>query len=246
MQLRTVLEEFGLKERHARIYLACLELGTASIQRISQKSGFARSTCELVLKSLQSKGFVTAVRKKKTRCFCPEDPKKVISMAKTKAALLEEALPQFSALYYKGGLFPNARVYEGDSGIRMVLQEILDEASSLISFGSVNDIREAVPDFFTRFSKERAARKIPLRVILQDSPLARERQKTGPAQLREVRLLPPEYSCPSVTYVWTDKIAMFSLREGKTAFVIESADLAHIQRTMFELIWQALPALPQA
>jgi len=100
MQLKTTLEHYGLKERHAKIYLACLELGSASIQKIALKSGFARSTCEAVLKSLQERGFVTSHRKRNTRHFSPEEPRRVVSMAKEKAKLLEEALPQFGALYY--------------------------------------------------------------------------------------------------------------------------------------------------
>lgn len=53
MQIKQVLKQLGLNDRHATIYLACLELGSASIQKISAKAGFARSTCEAVLGSLQ-------------------------------------------------------------------------------------------------------------------------------------------------------------------------------------------------
>lgn len=241
MQINRVLEEYGLKERHAKIYLACLELGSASIQKISAKSGFARSTCEAVLVSLQEKGFVTSFRRKKIRYFSPEEPRRVVNLAKEKVNMLERALPQFGALYYKGGVLPTARIYEGDGGIRTVLDEILEEAEELTSFGSINDIQEAVPDYFSRFSAERLAKGIPLRVILKDSPLARERQKLGPGQLRQVRILPEKYDCSSVTYIWNEKVAMLSLKEGKVAFVIESAELAKIQRAMFEALWQTLP-----
>jgi len=122
-----------------------------------------------------------------------------------------------------------------------VLEEILDEAKELQSFGSIDDIHEAVPDFTKRFSDERVRRGIPLKVILRDSPLARERQKSGPARLREVRLAPEGYKYSSVTYIWNDKVAMFSLTENKIAFVVESSELAEIQRAMFFLGWNSLP-----
>src|SRR3989344_4337183 len=102
MQIKSVLKQLGLNDRHAAIYLACLELGSSSIQKISLKSGFARSTCEAVLKSLQEKGFVSSFQKKTTRYYSPEDPKKLIALAKEKVKLLEDTLPQFSARYFKG------------------------------------------------------------------------------------------------------------------------------------------------
>lgn len=240
MQIKKVLEQYGLKEMHATIYLACLELGSASIQKVSQKSGVARSTCEAVLQSLHEKGFVTTFKKKNIKYFSPEDPKKLISLAKEKVSLLENALPQFGALYYKGDTFPVSRLYEGEDGIRLVLQEILDEAKELLSFGSIDDIYESVGDYFPSFTKERIKRSIPLKVILRDTPLARERQRLGEQQLREVRLMPENNHLSSVTFIWNNKIAMCSFKDKIIALVIQSEELASIQKTMFNLIWDNL------
>ena len=241
MQIKQVLKELGLNERHAAIYLACLELGSSSIQKISAKSGFARSTCEAVLKSLQEKGFATSFQKKKTRYFSPEDPKKIVALAQEKVKLLEEALPQFSARYFKGDVLPTVRLYQGDSGIKGILQEILLEATDLLCFGSVDDIYAALGDFFPKFTAERIKKSIPAKVILRDSPFARERQRLGSKQLREVRLMPEHYECSSVTFIWNSKLAMCSLKEGMIALVVESNELANIQRAMFQLIWETLP-----
>lgn len=244
MQIKKVLEQYGLKERHSTIYLACLELGSASIQKIAIKSGFARSTCEAVLISLQEKGFVTAFKKKSIRYFSPEDPKKVIGLAKEKVNILENALPQFGALYYKGGTAPSARLYEGENGIRLVLREILDEARELMSFGSIDDIYQTIGDYFPKFTAERIKRTIPLKVILRDTPLARERQKLGPQELREVRLISAESDFSSVTFIWNNKLAMCSLKDKPIAFVIESDELSKIQKSMFHNIWENLEFKP--
>jgi sugar-specific transcriptional regulator TrmB len=240
MQIKKVLEQYGLKEMHAAIYLSCLELGSASIQKISQKSGFARSTCEAVLESLHEKGFVTAFRKKNVRYFSPEDPKKLVNLAKEKVTLLESALPQFGALYYKGDTSPLSRLYEGEDGVRLVLQEILEEAREIMSFGSIDDIYERLGDYFPKFTKERIKRSIPLKVILQDSPLAEERKKLGAQELREVRIMKEGNGLSSVTFIWNNKIAMCSFKEKIIALVVQSEELANIQKTMFTLIWNTL------
>src|SRR3989338_10102652 len=97
--LSKTLLEFGLKEKHVQVYLACLELGSSSILKISQKAALPRSTTEVILNSLQERGFVSSFRKKKARYFSTEDPKKIIADAKVKAELLENALPEFLNLY---------------------------------------------------------------------------------------------------------------------------------------------------
>ncbi|PIQ68981.1 MAG: hypothetical protein COV91_01125 [Candidatus Taylorbacteria bacterium CG11_big_fil_rev_8_21_14_0_20_46_11] len=242
MQIKTVLKQLGLNDRHATIYLACLELGSASIQKISAKSGFARSTCEAVLQSLQKKGYITTFKKKNTRYFSPEDPKKLIGEAKDKVSLLEKSLPEFSALYFKGGEAPSARVYEGEKAVNLVFMEILDEAKELLAFGSVDELTAVFPNYFTEFTKNRIERTIPLKLILRNTPLAQERQELGPQELREVRITPDEERpYAGLVYIWGNKIAMVSLKKEITAFVIESEDLSHIQKAMFFRIWDTLP-----
>ncbi len=242
MNIKNVLKQLGLNDRHSTIYLACLEIGSASIQKISEKSGFARSTCEAVLKSLCEKGFVTSFKKKTSRHFSPEDPKKIVALAQEKVKLLEETLPQFSARYFKGNIVPTVRLYQGEVGIKNVLKEMLDEATEIISFGSIDDIHRALGDFFPKFTAERIKKRIPLKVILRHSELAEQRKRLGVQELREVRIISEEYNVSSATFVWNNKVAMCSLKEGVVAFVIESNELANIQRTMFELIWHTLPA----
>lgn len=242
MSLKSTLEEYGLKERHALIYIACLELGPSSIQKISQKSGFARSTCEAVLGSLQQKGFVTSYRKKHAKYFSPEDPKKIIQIAKNKSAALEGALPQLLARYGKTESLPTVRQYEGKQGMISILEEILEEADELLGFISVDELFNILDDYFPEFRKRRIEKRILVKVILKDSPVARERQQLGPSELREVRIMPEALEHRGAILIWKDKITMFSLHEDLVALVIESKNIAATEKAMFSFIWDSLPS----
>ncbi|PIT86455.1 MAG: hypothetical protein COU33_03055, partial [Candidatus Magasanikbacteria bacterium CG10_big_fil_rev_8_21_14_0_10_43_6] len=37
--LTTILQNLGLNEKEAKVYLACLELGSATVQEVSDKAG---------------------------------------------------------------------------------------------------------------------------------------------------------------------------------------------------------------
>lgn len=43
MDIIASLRQFGLNEKQAKVYLACLELGSASVQKIAKKAGVERT-----------------------------------------------------------------------------------------------------------------------------------------------------------------------------------------------------------
>jgi sugar-specific transcriptional regulator TrmB len=216
MDLEKTLKNYGLSQKQAKIYLACLELGSASVAKISQKAGLARSTSYEVLESLKQQGLVSTFQKKKVQYFSAEEPQRVINLAQEKANLLEQALPQLRAIYGQAKVQPTVRFYQGKQGMKLILDEVLAEAKETLTFSSADDLF-ATLEYFPEFVKKRLKRKIPARVILRDSKKARERQRLGPQELRQVKIIPPDYEYHGMIFV------------------------AKIQRTMFEVIWQGLP-----
>lgn len=245
MNLETVFQEYGLKESHVKIYLACLELGSAPILKISQKAGVARSSCEVILESLQKQGFVSSFRKKRVKYFNADDPHNIIKLTQNKTRLLENALPELMSFYGKAKIRPTIRYYEGKSGMGLIFDEILKEADEVLGFSPGADLFLYLNKYHSDFLRERIARKIPTKVILPDSELARERQRLGPGQLREVRIFRGQHDFHGLIYIWGNKIALFSFESDLGAFVIESPALVQAQRVMFNLIWQTLPPAPK-
>ncbi len=241
MPLIKALENYGLTKKQAKTYLACLELGLSSVQRISQRANLPRSTCYEALESLRKKGLMSTFRKKGIKCFSAETPKKIIDEAQRKTELLKDTLPQLQAIENRAGTQPSIRFYQGKEGIKTVLKEMLKEAHEVFAFSSAEDIFAILEDYFPKFVQQRIKRKTPMRVILRDSPKARERKRLGPQELRKVKIIPAEYEHHGVIVVWNHKIAMFSLKEQLEVVVIESKDLTAVQKASFDFIWNSLP-----
>ncbi|MCL5010789.1 MAG: helix-turn-helix domain-containing protein [Patescibacteria group bacterium] len=239
--LERALEKFGLNQKQARTYLACLELGSSTVQKISQKAGLARSTTYEILESLKEKGLITTFRRKTVKCFTAEEPEKIIREAKMKAKMLEKCLEGFNNIQLKSRFQPTVRFYQGKRGIYEVLDEILREAKELLSFNSPRDVFAELNNFLNRFVQKRVSKKIPIKIICWDSPLARERQKLGPKQLRQMKIIPPKYQYHGSVMVWKNKIAMFTLLDDFEAVIIESPGLAAIQKALFNYMWDSLP-----
>lgn len=240
MDLEKTLKNYGLTEKQAKIYLACLELGSATVQKISQKAGLPRSTCYEILENLRQQSLISIFQKKKTKYFSAQDPKEVINLAQEKIKLLQQALPEFNALYGQAKVHPSVRFYEGQQGMKLILEEVLQEAKELLSFSSAEDLFTILGDYFPDFVSRRIKKRIPVRAILRESQKAQERQKLGPQELRQVKIISAEYEFHGLTFIWGKKIAMFSFKKDLVALVIESEELAKVQKAMFDNLWERL------
>ena len=238
MKLENILQNYGLSRKEAIVYLACLELGSASVQKIARKAGLPRSTVYEVLDDLNNQNFVNSFRRKHIKYYSAEDPAQVIKLAQVKVDAMSEVLPQLNAMYGQAKQRPTVRFYQGKNGMKMILEELLDEADEMLSFSSAEDLFRELGDYFDKFVERRVKKKIPARVILNESKKAQERKRLGPQHLRQVKILPDTHLHQGQIFIWKNKIAMFSFTNDFTAIVIESKELYKVQKAMFEQLWE--------
>lgn len=240
MKLENTLQEYGLSPKESQIYLALLQIGPSSVQKIAQKSGLARSTVYEVLDDLVKKGFANSYLKKKVKYFSAEEPRHVVALAQEKASAIKDALPELEAMSGVSRARPTVRFYQGSRQMKLILNEMLDEAQVILCFGVAEDLFRVVGDFHDEFLQRRIKNRIPLRLILRDSDVARDRQRMGPQQLRDVKLVSNKYEFHGLSYIWKNKIASFSLSGDYVAVVTESKELADIERAKFNNLWDLL------
>lgn len=238
MQLKTALKQFGLTDKQAKVYLAVLELGLAPVSQISQKAKIPRPTCYDVLESLREQGIASTFIKNKTRAYSVEEPRKIASIARQKVKTLEQAMPELEALWGEALERPLVKFYQGKESIKQIYEEILQDKKEILGLNSVDNMFSAIGEYQLEFVKQRVKTKIPTRVILRDTPKARERQKLGSAELRQVKFIPPSFCFHGCVLVFGNKIAYFSFVKDYIAVLIESAELAAIQRAALEYIWE--------
>ena len=161
MKLQNILEQFGLTEKQAKVYLATLELGSGTVNQIADKSNVARPTCYDVLESLKSKGIASTFIKTKTRYFSVEEPDKIVKLAENRAENLKSALPELEAIYGMARNRPKVRFYQGKDGMKQILQEIINDKKDILSISSADDLLEILGDYWPDFIKKRFYEKTP-------------------------------------------------------------------------------------
>lgn len=141
----------------------------------------------------------------------------------------------------KSKIQPEVRFYQGKRGLKIVLEEGLEERNEILALSSTEDIFDTLEFYFPKFVQKRIKRKIPIRTIFRDSPKARERKALGKEQLRKAKLLPKEYEFHGAIALWKNKVAMLSLKKELSALVVTSEETSQTWRALFNYIWDSLP-----
>ena len=245
MEAKAVLRQLGFSEKETDVYLAVLSGGPDSVRAIAARAGVNRGTAYDLLKGLVRQGAVSYYNKEKKQYFVAEEPEKLLNVLQQKIEALEdsratirESLPELRSLYDSGGAKPTTKLYEGSSGIRTVLEDVLGTCLTggcgYVAY-SAADLRGVLYESFPAFTKERIKKKIFVRVIALGGG-------GGEAESSERRWLTKEDGAPTYTLIYGGKTAAISLSpSGKPrAVLIEDEAIAQTQRIIFEHLWKSL------
>ncbi len=71
------LRKIGLSDKEAKVYLAALELGKATVQEIAVKANVNRTTTYVAIEGLTEKELMSEYLENHKRFFIAEDPSKL-------------------------------------------------------------------------------------------------------------------------------------------------------------------------
>jgi sugar-specific transcriptional regulator TrmB len=229
--VKEALEKFGLNDNEIKVYTSCLQIGSSSVTRISEKAEVYRTLTYEILKSLTEKGLVSSVIKDKKKYFEAVSPKQLKELLKEKEKLIDGILPDLTAMQKVVGVKkPTITLYEGKEGIKSVLEDILRTGKDFVGYTSVQNLNKLLKYYLSHFIEKRIKQGIKCRIILDRKPLTSVGVR--------YRIIPQEFTIFCVIY--QDKVAMIALiEEEPVAVIIENKIIADNQRIAFELMWKA-------
>lgn len=231
------LKEFGLTDNEVKVYLACLKLGTALVQDIAKKANTYRTYTYEVLKSLIEKGLVSYVIKNGKQYFEVAEPEKLLRILKEKETKINKILPDLKNIYKTSIEKPKVELYEGKEGLKTILDDIIKTNKEILVYGSTEKQIQILQFYFPNYIKRRVEAKIHTRVITEKSTKTIEMLKTEKKDLRESKFI-PKIAFPTVTYIYGNKVAIFSLEKEIIGLIIENESISNTQRQIFELLWR--------
>lgn len=240
-----ILQQLGLSEKEARVYLAALELGPENIQALTKKSGIKRSTVYEMIKNLKAMGLMSETTKGKRKLFIAAEPENLKKNLIQKERLLAEILPELKSISNIGFNKPKIMFFEGKDGLKEIYWDTLKVKNKMEFWISpIRDIAETVgEDFLIKYIDERVKKGIWIKSLHISSKKVPTYKYLDPATyertLRKVRFSPPEIDIANTIAVYDNKVAVMSSKKEGFGFIIESADYTNTMKVFYELLWNA-------
>ena len=236
-----VLEQFGLSEAEAKVYLALLETGSTLAGQIIKKTGLHRGTTYQILQRLKEKGLVSSVIKGKKQYFGPASPERLMDVLKEKEEKLQEILPNLKAKLEASKEKQEVTVYYGVNGIRSVMDKILEELKpngTYYDFGVSGLFRNIMGPYWDLWQKKKRKYRIKSYVIFTE-----EIKKKNPKLLEDyfgaARFHPKEFYSITDTIIYKDTVALFIwTAKPPIAVIIKNKDNAESYKKQFKFMWE--------
>lgn len=242
------LKNLGLSENEAKVYMAMLELGPATVLEISAKAGVNRPTTYVQIESLKKMGLVSTQIKGKKQIFIAESPEQLeflIDRQKNeleqKKEELQKFLPELTNLFNISDSKPQVRFFEGKEGLIKMHSELLkSKTDEVVSFASTDGLLKLFPNYPQTLSSKRIQKGIRSRIIYSNSggPVLKSHDES---MLREAKYVSPDrFPFKSDIAIYGDNISVSALEGKVVGVLITHKELAESFRALFNLLWSVL------
>jgi len=234
------LQEAGLSEAEARIYIALLEAGSTTAGTVIKKVGFHRGTTYQLLQRMKEKGLLSSVIKGKKQYFEPVKPERLLDVLLEREQKLRLALPRLNALLAASKEKQEVEVYVGVKGIRSVLDRMLHElgrGGKYFDFGVSGMLRQVMGPYWHTFQRTKRERKITSYVIFNEE--IKKNEQFLKEYYGKCRFHPKEYASITDTFIYRDTVVLVIwTAKPPLAVVIKNAENAKSYLNQFRMMWK--------
>lgn len=248
MSIVEALQNIGLNEKEAMVYVALLQIGRGTAYSVAKHSGLKKPTTYVILEQLIKKGAANKIPRENILRYVAVNPEELFSVAETRVINAKQALPELKALR-KGKEYKVATTYyEGIDGIEEMYKKTLKTMRNkeIVGFyaGAKNNIPEMM-GLWDDWTNKRAERNINVRAITPEDAKTVEWVKNKIGHLLKIKFVPNEEYNSSVSIEVCDNFVQIISSQYLHGILIDNPDIADTVRQIFEMVWKSRPEKPQ-
>lgn len=241
MNITRELQQLGLTDCEADVYLYLLEHGIASPPELALGTAIARTNCYHVLGRLKERGLIEEQQRGKRKVYVARDPRALLEGLEQKREMVQKLLPDLRGLYSVPKNKPKIRFYEGWEEVKEIYWETT-RAEEVRALGSTKRLSDLDSQFLHQYwglIKKRGV--IFYDILTAGSKESMEEFRTILGALYDVSLLPSDYGdIPTDILIWDDNVALIALNEPIFGTVLTNASLAKTFRVILDIMSKKL------
>lgn len=238
METKEALESLGLQEKEINIYMALLELNESSVALIAKKSGVKRPTAYVVLRELEEKGFVSHTMRGNRTLYAPQHPQKLLTEAQLRVEELSDVMPQLTSLFEKKKGRPRIVIYEGKERLDRANDEMFMIGGDVFYIGTLKLSMDALPRTYSKTKYIKFGPEFRVFELIEDCNESKEYAERVSGEYRTVRFMPQNMlPFEADIAMFGNRVLITSVKKEYFTISIESDELSHAFRNMFQVIW---------
>lgn len=238
MDVEGKLQQLGLDEREAVVYLTLLDLKEAPVAAVIEKTGLHRELVYGALKRLEARRLVRPLERAKIRHYVAEDPRVLVDQERVALELAKAVLKPLRQRYSEPPV--SVRTFEGSAGyeeIQIDIQRTLKRGEHYLVIGAAGAPWYTVTQgFYKTYRRKCLRRGIHAKMITYENELPSLLESELPG-FAEVRVLPQRFAVPSSTKVYADKVILQVFGERPLAIQVQSQAIVTSYRQHFATLW---------
>jgi sugar-specific transcriptional regulator TrmB len=239
------LVALGLTEKQARMYLAILRRGQATVLEISRDTGIERPTIYENAPHLEKLGLIETTIKGVKKYLTVTDPEKIHALVEEKRSIAKDLVEEIASLRKGQSVHTPIKLYSGHAGAKRLAQAILESKEKKIyTLGSYALLYTlfSEPDL-RKLWKARVQRGVHVDTLfpasdilaLQDNP---DYSQSGNFRYdRDTRILPGSMEFHVMYTIVDDQVLFWSAQEENFFFQFSSPSYAASMKTLFSTLW---------
>ncbi|MDD5438059.1 MAG: helix-turn-helix domain-containing protein [Patescibacteria group bacterium] len=244
MDLQSAIQNLGLTEKEAKIYLALLQSGQSTAYQIAKKSGLKKPTTYVILDGLIERGAVRKILKTKAMQYKATDPVELFVTARSRVQQAESVLPELRALAKSDNKVVQATYYEGVSGIREMYNFLMAEMKGKEYVGFYaheKDTPKELANYWNDLNEELVRNKIKRRAVtpIDETTKRYIESRAIPRELADIKGLPKNVYDSNISIEIFNQYTQIISHRYEQGILIQNPDIANTLRMVFEIVWKA-------
>jgi HTH-type transcriptional regulator, sugar sensing transcriptional regulator len=236
------LEKIGLTGKKAKVYLAVLEVGQATVIQVARKTLIKRTTLYDIVADLTAQGYLSEIKKGNKNIIIAEDPAILIKNFERRLDEVKDIAPALFKIFNSVTSRPQIRFYEGVEGIRHLMEEsLVMKEKEVLYWGPADNIIEILGNVYVdKWLKRRIKAGIKTHGLLtQNAPRgSKPFLKNDKSALREVRWLSTKTIFDGILWLYDNKVMYIASAKDSFGFIIESDNFTSFMKVIFQSMWE--------
>lgn len=238
-----ILENIGLSETEAKIYISLLEKWTQSISGISSVSWCNRMQIYASIPRLTENKLICETIRWKRKYYFAENPENLENIFYEKKLIFQNTISLLKSKYEKKQAKPELRTFYTKDAMKHIFYDVVETLNSWDTYYRYSSRKHDNLRWFLSedYKKKRDMKEIQ-RMIITSDELKKLKEKWNNKLNREIVSIPKLYDLFEDNIskiIYANKVAIIDY-DTETSFIIENKKLADFEKKIFKLLFKYL------